>query len=524
MAARIALGPYGSVLVRRRWPAAARTAAGIVAAAVSLSGCMVGPDYHQPDAKALGIPDNWHASLPHGGSVAELARWWRRFDDPVLSQLIDAAQADNPNLDVAISRVREAQAQQRGSVAALLPQLNATGSFDRSNSNTQAVTSNDITQSDTLEEGELNTTRGALEASWEIDLFGRSRRAVQAASARGDAAVDDWHDARVSIAADVADNYAALRECEALVEARGDEQRSREQSNQLTQLRVQAGFLAPVDAALPIASVAEGVNALTQQASLCEQYRNSLTGLTGIQRERLDGLLKPGYAVMLAPRDGAIVSLPATSIEQRPDVRSAERALAAASAEIGEAEAARLPSLSLTGSIEVDRYHVTGQSLTLRPWSFGPSLTLPVLDGGSGAANQRAARARYDGALATYRAKVRQAVNEVENALTRVDASVELERSALEAEQHYRIYSEATDRQFQAGSSDVLDVETARGQLIASLEAVAVAQLERAQAWIALYRAIGGGWQDATEVVAEVPPRPPAPDRRAAGGSEAVAR
>ncbi|NIF93091.1 efflux transporter outer membrane subunit [Burkholderia sp. Cy-637] len=506
----------------RREPARALRAAralALVLLAGQLAGCMLGPDYRRPDAGALGIPEAWHATLPHGGSLVELSEWWRRFDDPALSALIAAAQADNPNIDAAVARVREARAIRRGSLAPLLPQLNATGSFERSNGNTQAVTSNDVSQPQSLQESELNTTRGALEASWEIDLFGRRRRAVQAESARSDAAVDDWHDARVSVAADVADNYAALRECEALLEARRDEQRSRERSDALARLRVQAGFLSPTDAELPIASVAEGRNALVQQASQCELDRNALTALTGMARGPLDTLLKPGYARMLVPRDGAIVALPASSIEQRPDVRSAERAVAAASAEIGEARAARFPQLSLTGSIEVDRYHITGQSLTLHPWAFGPSLSLPVFDGGSGAANERAARARYESAMANYRGKVRQAVNEVENALTRVDASVELERSAVESERHYRLYSEATDRQFQAGSRDVLDVETARGQLIASTQSVAVARLERAQAWIALYRAIGGGWQEPDPALALAQPTDPGHQDGKQGGT-----
>jgi outer membrane protein TolC len=179
--------------------------------------------------------------------------------------------------------------------------------------------------------------------------------------------------------------------------------------------------------------------------------------------------------------------------------------------------AARLPSLSLTGSIEVDQYHVTGQSLMLRPWSFGPALSLPIFDGGSGAANVEAARGRYDEALANYKQKVRQAVMEVENALVRVNSSVQREQASLVAEANYQRYSEATERRFQTGGRDVLEVETARRQYVTGRRSVAEARLERAQAWIALYRAVGGGWQQAVTSDAGVTVQRPEP-----GSSRAV--
>jgi NodT family efflux transporter outer membrane factor (OMF) lipoprotein len=482
-----------------------------------LTGCMVGPAYRPPGTAALKIPAAWHAMLPHDGSMVELARWWGQFDDPVLSSLIEAAQADSPTVDSAVARLRQARATRSGSIAALLPKVDGSGSFNRSNENTQAVTSSNVNQPTTLESGELNTTRGALQASWEVDLFGKTRRHVQADSARIEAGVANWHDARVSVAADVADAYSRTRVCEALIEAEQDEQRSRIKTDAVTKLRVQAGFLAPDDAALPQASMAEGEESLTRQRSECEQDRNELVALSGLSRDELDARLRAGYAVVPVPRDGAVTAVPAQAIEQRPDIRSAERSLAAASAEIGEAMAARLPSLSLTGSIEVDQYHVTGQSLMLRPWSFGPALSLPIFDGGSGAANVEAARGRYDEALANYKQKVRQAVMEVENALVRVNSSVQREQASLVAEANYQRYSEATERRFQTGGRDVLEVETARRQYVTGRRSVAEARLERAQAWIALYRAVGGGWQQAVTSDAGVTVQRPEP-----GSSRAV--
>ncbi|NTZ82337.1 efflux transporter outer membrane subunit [Burkholderia metallica] len=470
--------------------------ASLVALLVVLPGCMLGPTYRPPDAASLKIPAAWHATLPHDGSVVALAHWWRQFDDPALTALIDAAQADSPTIDAALARIRQARASRATSVAGLLPKLDGIASFNRSNANTQAVTSNDVSQSTSVQSGELDTSRAGLQASWELDLFGKARRGLQADDARVASRVGEWHDARVSVAADVADAYFRTRACESLVTAHEDEQRSRAATDAVTRQRVTAGFLSPADATLPQASLAEGEDVLARQRAECEADRNELVALTGLSRDALDTRLAAGYAKVPEPRGGALDALPARTIEQRPDVRASERTLAAANAEIGAAIAARLPSVSLSGSIEIDRYQAGGgQSLTLRPWMFGPTLTLPLFDGGTGAARVEGARGRYDEALANYKRKVRQAVMEVENALVRVEASVGRERAALVAQENYQRYAQTVERRFRVGSSDVLEVETARRQYVTSRQSVASARLERAQAWVALYRAVGGGWQ-----------------------------
>lgn len=457
--------------------------------------CTLGPDYSAPTAAELHIPPTWHATLPHDGSVTELNNWWTLFDDPVLSSLIVEAQADNPTIDAALARLRQSRALVASSRAALLPALNGSGSFNRSNSNTSAVTSSDVNSETSLQSGELNVTAGSLDASWELDLFGKLRRAHQADAARAEASVASWHDARVSVAADIADAYVRLRECQALLEVADANRRAREKSQQITLLKVRAGFVSPVESALSDASVAQSNDLLEQQRSFCELDANEIVELSGLSRSQLDTRLRVGYASIPVPREGAVQSVPAESIAQRPDVREKERALAGANAEIGEAIAARLPSVSLAGSIGIDEYHASGQSLQLRPWSFGPSLTLPVFDGGSGKAAVEGARGRYDEALSQYKQKVRQAVREVEDALARIAVSQRRAQAAAQADEKYHRYFESVERQYQAGSIDVLDLETARGQMIAGEQSNSGAQLERAQAWIALYRAVGGGWQ-----------------------------
>jgi len=466
------------------------------ALALLLSGCLLGPGYRPPSASSLNVPDAWHASLPHGGSVVELAHWWQQFDDPELTVLIETAQQNSPTIGIAAARLREARAVLGNSRAALLPKLDGSASFNRSNANTTAVTSADVNQPAQVQSGELNTGSALAEASWELDLFGKLRRQKRASAARVEAGVAGWHDARVSVAADVGDTYVRLRACQTLLRVLQSDQQSRETVQAITAHKVQYGFASSADAALTHASVAEAADAIEEQRSLCEQDANELTALTGVSRALLDAQLAPGFARIPVPRDAALSSVPAQSIAQRPDVRASEREMAAASEEIGAAIAARLPSFSLTGSIGVNHYQADGQTLTLRPWAFGPGVTVPLFDGGNGAANVENARGRFDEARYTYQKQVREAVLEVENALTRVDSSVRREQAASEAERNYRVYFDSAERQYRGGTRDALDLETSRRQLLAAQQRVAAAQQERAQAWVSLYRAVGGGWGD----------------------------
>jgi outer membrane protein, multidrug efflux system len=465
-----------------------------------LAGCVLGPAYHAPPVAQLRIPPAWHATLPHGGSMVELGRWWQQFDDPELSALIDIAEADSPTIGQAVARLRSARADLAVSRAAYLPGVDASGSFNRSNANTTAVTSANVNQPATVESGELNVTSGSLDVSWELDLFGKVRRRNQASAARAEAGLAEWHDARVSVAADVADAYARLRQCQALLQLQRVNEVSVNTARRITAAKVRFGFATPADAALTEASVDEASDSLEFQSSACEQVANELVALSGVDRTTLDLRLASTYGQIPVPRDATVPAIPAQVIEQRPDVRARERELAAANAEIGEAMAARLPSVSLTGSIGVNHYQASGQTLTLRPWAFGPGLTLPIFDGGRGAANVDAARAQYDETLGAYEETVRKAVMEVENALVRVDASVRREQAAAAAQKNYQRYFDATEQKYRTGAEDVLDLETARRQLVSDGQRVASARLERAQAWIALYKAVGGGWRETSSI------------------------
>lgn len=473
--------------------------------AMLLAGCAVGPDYRTPTLTGTEAPQGWHATLPHHGSRMALARWWEQFQDPVLTRLVEQADAGSPTIAQAVGRLREARASVSSSQAALLPQLKGSGSATRQG----GFGSSEFTSggaglsglpagglSPTLGLGTITTLAAQADASWEIDLFGGKRRSLEGADARLTASEADWHDARVSLAAEVANTYLQQRECEALVDIGAATLSSRQETLQLTERKFRAGFVAPADYAQAQATVGDAVNALEAQRAQCAQGIDKLVMLTGLDHDALHGLLARATAQIPAPPDAGVPDVPAQVLSQRPDVSSAERAVAGASADIGVAVASRLPSITLAGSIGINSFRLGGQSFTSKSWSFGPSVSLPIFDGGAGAARVETARARYEQALASYRGKVRQAVQEVEDALVRLDASERRLDAATMADAQYAKVLEASNARYRLGAGSLLQLEDVRRTALQASQSLAAVKLERAQAWVALYKAVGGGWRD----------------------------
>lgn len=449
-----------------------------------LSGCAtVGPDYQAPKPA---MPASWQAALPHGGQTANLIDWWKQFNDPTLTELQRTAEADSPSLGEAWANIESARAAVTTARASGLPQLTASASQTRSSSN--ASTSGTAMVLET-------TKSGALDASWEIDLFGGIRRSVQAADAKVESKVASWHDARVSLASEVATDYVTYRACQLTLESDHTNAESQRKTADITATSVKAGFSSPADGALAEASSASAAATLTDQQATCDKTVKSLVALTGRPEPELRKLLDSTSAALPTPTGFTVDSLPAKLVEQRPDIVSAERALAAASAKIGVATADLYPSLSLTGSISRSAISVSGSRVVATPWSFGPSLSLPIFDGGQGRAAVASAKADYDLALASYRDTVRTAIKEVETALVNLDSASRREADVQKSADGYRVYVKATETNWRAGGDSLLDLEQARRDAITAEQSLITVRRDRVLYWIALYKAMGGGWQ-----------------------------
>ena len=447
-----------------------------------------------------------NSTLPHQGTLVELNQWWQNLGDPLLVELISSTQAVSPTITAAASRLQQARSTSVAAGAALLPSAGLAASSTRSMNPLSVPALSTVSQV-------------GVQARWELDLFGGNRAARDAALARVDGSTAMWHEARVSVAAEVATTYLNFRTCEQLLAVAQADLASRSETSRLTGLTADAGFTAPANAALARASAAQGQNTLSLQNMQCEMAIKVLVALTAfpepVLRKKLDvaGVFLDKSATKLianseniqAPALPLVPSVPAQLLLQRPDVFAAERELAAASGDVGSAQAARYPRLSLSGSIAAARLVTGGVSVDGNTWSIGPlSLTLPLFDGGRLAANVDAAQARYDDAAASYRAKVRSAVREVEEALLNLQSTAERNDAAKIATEGYAAAFNASEARYKSGLGSLADLEDTRRTALAAKTSLLNLQRERSTAWIALYRATGGGWQQTTPSASEV--------------------
>jgi len=313
-----------------------------------------------------------------------------------------------------------------------------------------------------------------------------------------------WHAARVSVAAEVATQYYSLRACEKLLEVARADAASRAETARLSELSTKAGFQAPATAALARASAAEGHGNAIQQRTLCDLDIKSLVALTALEEPALRQKLADAPADLTRESMAPVISVPAEVLAQRPDIFNAAREVDAAHLEVGSARAQRFPRLSLSGSVFTTKSRTSASKQRFDTWTVGPlQLTVPLFDGGASEANVEAAKARYEDAAAQYHASVRKAVQEVEEALVKLQSTAERNEDALVAAQGYRASFTGTEARYKSGLASLVELEDARRTLLAAQSNVVALQRERRSAWVALYRALGGGWTTAE------PPVPP---------------
>ena len=430
---------------------------------------------------------SWQAPLPHGGATADLSSWWQQFNDPALPALQAAAQAASPTLASARARIERARAARAAAGAALLPQVDAMASASSGRSTPGQPT--------------VSSASLGLQAAWELDLFGGVAAGRNAAQARLFGAQAGWHDARVAVAAEVASTVLALRACEAqAVQTRADAT-SRNETARLTGLSESAGFTAPADTALARAGAAQSRNLAVSQQAGCDTLVKSLVEITGLAEPELRQRLADGTARVPQPAAIAVTVLPASLLSQRPDLADAARAVEAAAADAAQSRAHEMPRVSLSGSFAGTalRSGGTGQGTSQgATWSLGPLVvSLPLFDGGARSAATASARASYDEAVALYQAQLRRAVREVETALVALQSAGQRQADADSAARDFEASLRATQARQQGGLASLFDLEAARRNAVQAQSALIDLQREQAAAWIALYRALGGGWNAA---------------------------
>ena len=450
----------------------------------------VAAKWYSPLPVTATAADAAKTDLPHQGSVVALANWWQSLGDPLLVELIASAQAASPSVTAAASRIAQARSAVVATGAASAPNLSAAASASRGVSQLNVPLA--------------SVGQVGLQASWEIDLWGGNRAAQDAAQARLAGSQAGWHEARVSVAAEVANTYLNLRTCEMLVNVAKDDVTSRTETSRLTGLLANAGFTAPANAALARASNAQSQSMLTLQRTQCDMQIKALVALTKFTEPEIRSKMtlntgSAGVFIALTAINNiaisAIPKLPAQLLTQRPDVFAAQQEVAAASGDVGSAQAAKYPRLGLSGSLGLQSIRSGGVGVNGATWSIGPvSLTLPILDGGRSSAAVDLANANYEAASANYRAKVRGAVREVEEALLSVQSAADRLQDAAIATEGYSAAFVASEARFKSGLGSLSDLEDTRRTALAAKTALLNLERERSAAWVALYRAVGGGW------------------------------
>lgn len=470
----------------------------MTALALLLGGCMSLPPTEPPTPTA--VPEAWRSPLPHGGSTAALARWWQAFEDPQLARLIERAQAGSPTLAQAAARRRQAEAGAAQARAGLMPQGGLGAQLQRGRALNGVP-------------GDSTQASAQFSASWEIDLFGGQRAAAAAGEAQAAAATADWHAARVSLAADVAQAYVQLRLAQAHEESAELDTRFAEQIAAWGRQQHAAGLISASDAALLNTDRAVAVASRSQWRAEAQIALQTLALLCAQRAEVLATELAPpavaaeGFELRRTqPRAPAfdVAAVPARALAQRPDLAAAHQRWLAAAQQQRNVEAQRYPQLSLGALAGQTQIRVGGKDSHPTSWSFGPSLTLPLFDGGALVAAGEGARAATDEAAAALQARWLTAVSEVEEALQRVAAGAEREREVEAVKREWEGIARRSFSQQQAGLQSGVQRNTTFRNALAAYDAVLGVRAEHALAWIRLYRSLGGGWTaDASPITAQ---------------------
>lgn len=446
-----------------------------------LAGCASMAPPLTPGGLDAPVAAQWQAPLPHDGRVGDLRQWWSQFDDPLIPQLIEAAQRASPTLAEAAANMADAEAIHVTQRAALLPALDVEASVMRGRPE--------------LDEGVGRIASSNLKATWEIDLFGANRAGLAAAQARLASRQAGWHDARVSVAADVTRTYVELRACEAHVQQARNDAASRAQTSRLTDLAVAGGIRSPASAALARASAAQARVGLEERTAQCDLWVKALVALTARDEALLRGELVDGVARLPQPAGFGVATVPAHVLGQRPDIQAAARDVVAASADSTQAHAQRWPRVTLGGSIGPTRVSSVGITTDGTLWSVGPiAITFPLFDAGIRQANAEAAKVRYDAATTIYAARLRTAIQEVEGALVTLESTAHRSDSARAAAEGFEHAYQAVATGYVAGATSLFELEDARRSLVSAQRTLIDLGSVRLLAWIALYRAMGGGW------------------------------
>ena len=468
----------------------------ITGAALTLSACAAGPDYRAPQPAALGVPATYYGQ-PSSAPIdqAALANWWTRLNDPTLSGLIEQAIASDLDIVQAQARLRQARESLRQANASFLPQVNASGSGGRNYNNrgggTRVVDGNVVS----IGSGKWSSSYSLnANASWQADLFGELSRSAEAARADLAASGYDLANVRMTIIAELVTNYVQARQAQTQLRIARETQTIQQDNYNIANWRLQAGLVSSLDEQQARAQLAQTNATIPQLEASLRGSLNRIAVLTGQAPGEATRVLETPAPIPAASASIA-AGIPADTLRQRPDIRSAERALAAATARIGVAQAQLYPSLGISGNIGTNATSFSNLFSLITGGVFA-NVAQVIFDGGRLASQVRSQKAATDAAFAAYKQSVLNALEDVENAMASLTAARQRAAQfsiAFDASNNAAILARS---QYQAGLIDFQTLSTSETTLLNARNSLAAAQADEVLAIAQLYNALGGGWQN----------------------------
>jgi NodT family efflux transporter outer membrane factor (OMF) lipoprotein len=463
----------------------------IVAAVLALSACTVGPDYQPPQAAA---PATWSEAtaasrLDHGpGSAERLTHWWTSFEDPELDRLVEEAVAGNHDVKIAAQRVLAARADRTIAAAGFYPSLSSAAAAGRAQQSKSLPTS--------LPDSLSNTFQAGFDASWEIDLFGKTRRSVEAYDAALDAVIEDRRDVLVSLLGDLGSDYSQLRSAQERIRIAERTIAADQDALDLAQQKFSNGLGSELDVAQAEAELETVRASLPQFETLVAQNAHAIAVLLGREPGALTAELVDTAGSLPPVPPSLPAALPSEVARNRPDIRAAERRLASANAQIGVAVAQLFPSFTLTPSIGWEA-GTMNKLLTSKGliWGLMGSVNQPIFQGGALEANVDKAKAIAEEDRLTYQKTVLGAFQNVEDALVSLQNEERRQATLHRAVEANRLALRRATELYRNGIGSFINVVNSERNLDNAEDSQAQSALALVQQSIAFYKALGGGWQ-----------------------------
>lgn len=459
-----------------------------------LSACMtVGPDYQPPK---MAVVKQWSTQLDGVKSTRQLQSWWQQFNDAELNRLISVAIAANLDLKQTLFKIKDLRAQRAAIFADALPELSGKSTVSRRFNNSSSSSQSGAAQGSGFGIGNnlINIFQSGFDAQWELDFFGGVQRALEAADATIDSELENSRDVQVTLLAEVARYYLQLRENQQLLDITQANRDSQRETWSLTQVRQQSGFATMLEVSQAEAQMAETEAQLSVYQTQVKQAIHALSVLLAKQPDELASRL---VQIGTIPQPAAALwpDLPSELLQRRPDIRRAERQLAAASANIGVATSQLYPKLNLSAFLGLQNTKITDVTPIGKSWSTAASLNMPIFNWGKLSANIDSKKAQAEQQGLAYQATVLTALKEVEDNLVAYSQEQQRRQALAQAVTANQLAVQLANERYQKGLTGFLDVLISQQALYQVQSKLVSSKAAVSGYLVALYKALGGGWQ-----------------------------